>query len=116
MIYAISNSLLYICFAIVAGMGVLSFIPSHKKPGLALPKQWIVRSILLIPLFAVVPVLYLTSYIHGYREDSKVSSFFYVITQIETGRAWLALLFLAVLFTVVVFSVLPCMRQALYLF
>ncbi|MCP3031407.1 CopD family protein [Halobacillus sp. A1] len=100
MIYAFSNSILYICFAIIIGASILSAIPKDHKPELQLPKTLIKGSTLLVPIVSLVPVLELASGINGYRDESFMSSLMYVWLHLETGKAWLVLALLSLLFIV----------------
>ncbi|MFB4162341.1 copper resistance D family protein [Alteribacillus sp. JSM 102045] len=117
MIYAISNSLLYVCFAIVIGICLLSLVPEDKKPKLVLPKKWLAGSVLCIPVLAIIPVLDLAFSVNGYREEFILASFFYVLQHIEAGRAWTALLFFSIIFLVLIWMMCKQLSSSnVYLF
>ncbi|SDH86316.1 putative copper resistance protein D [Alteribacillus persepolensis] len=113
MIFAVSNGLLYVCFALVIGHCILSMLPEDKKPRVVVPKKWQVGSVLLIPMLSLPPVLHVTLNMNEYREESFISSFIYVLMEIELGRAWTALLLLVIIFAALMW-LLPKRRDDSY--
>ncbi|SFJ88185.1 putative copper resistance protein D [Halobacillus dabanensis] len=101
MIYAWTNGGLYLCLSILLGISILAFIPVERKVKLAIPGNIGILLSIGVPIFAMVPIIDLATSLQEYREGGWLSSFIYVLTNIEGGRAWLLLLFLALLHVVI---------------
>ncbi|MFG6148017.1 copper resistance D family protein [Halobacillus sp. B23F22_1] len=59
----------------------------------------------LLPILSLFPIIALTLNIHMYQEESYLSSFFYVLKELETGRAWVTLTFFSLLYIGVIATV-----------
>jgi putative copper export protein len=101
-IYALTNGGLYLCLSILLGISVLALIPEEGKVKLAIPGNIGTLLAIGVSFFAMVPIIDLATSLQEYREGGWLSSFTYVITNIEGGRTWLLLLLLAFLYMVIV--------------
>ena len=82
----ISQTLLYVCFAILAGSFILLLVPSDYRPELKIPKRLLLLSAITLPVFAFIPVLDITLFIAprlGLVESLKI-----VLTTYTVGTAW----------------------------
>lgn len=82
----ISQTLLYLCFSVLAGSFILLLVPSKYRPDIKIPKRLLFISAILLPVFAFIPVLDITLYIAprlGLFESLKI-----VLTTYKIGTAW----------------------------
>ncbi|WP_112181022.1 MULTISPECIES: copper resistance D family protein [Paraliobacillus] len=96
MIYAVTNGLLYVCFAILIGVHFLSLFPKEMSMNIKVKDRLMFGITLVIPILAVIPIIDLVNTISKYRDDYGFTSFVYVIKEIEIGRAWFILLLLCI--------------------
>ncbi|MGR9050403.1 copper resistance D family protein [Halobacillus faecis] len=101
MIHALTNGGLYACLSILIGASLLSF--SDEKLAQR-RKIWTVVT-LLVPVFALSPIIELSVTLQGYREGSFFSSLIHVLTQLKGGQSWLLLFSLSVLLVVLLNTV-----------
>ncbi|MCP3028130.1 copper resistance D family protein [Halobacillus sp. A5] len=101
MSYALTNGLIYVCFAIIFGGSILALIPNVLKVEVTLSRKTLVMAGALVPVLAVVPVLILTGNVNKYQDYGVVSSFLFVVQEIETGRAWTVLLVFSILYIII---------------
>ena len=83
---SISQALLYICLSILLGTFVLNVVPEKFRPTFFVAPKWLIISSAVIPLYTLVPVLYIIFYISprlGFTRALEV-----VITQYTIGMAW----------------------------
>ena len=82
----ISQTLLYLCFSVLAGSFILLLVPSKYRPDIKIPKHLLLISAITLPVFAFIPVLDITLYIAprlGLFESLKI-----VLTTYTVGTAW----------------------------
>lgn len=96
MIYAVTNGLLYVCFAILIGAHLLSLFPEDMRMHIKVRKRILIGVNSAIPILAAIPVIDLVNTISKYRVDNSFTNFIYVIKEIEIGRAWFTLLLLSI--------------------
>lgn len=97
---AVSQTLLYICFAILLGSFLLRLVPSTYRPAISISRRLLVISTLGIPIFAFIPVLQLILYLVPRLGMSE--SFLTVLTGFTIGKAWGWTLVLAVALLLVI--------------
>ncbi|MDW0117544.1 copper resistance protein CopD [Sporosarcina thermotolerans] len=99
----ISQTLLYVCFAVLAGSFILLLVPSKYRPELKISKRLLLVSAATLPVFAFIPVLDITLFIAprlGFVEALKI-----VLTTYTVGTAWdFTLLGSIILVLVIVFA------------
>ncbi|MBR3118648.1 CopD family protein [Oceanobacillus sp. FSL W7-1304] len=82
----ISQVLLYVCFAVLAGGFLLLLIPSTYRPDIKIAPYYFFISAIMVPIFAFIPVLDTTLFIAprlGFGEALKV-----VLLTYTVGNAW----------------------------
>ncbi|WP_146813345.1 copper resistance D family protein [Halobacillus faecis] len=87
MIHALTNGGLYACLSILIGASLLSFSDeklAHRR------KTWTVIT-LVVPVFALFPIIELSVMLQGYRDGSFLSSLIHVLTQLKGGQSWILL-------------------------
>ena len=91
---AVSQTLLYVCFAILLGSFLLRLVPSTYRPALSISRRLLVITTLGVPLFAFIPVLQVILYLAP--RLGATESFLSVLTGFIIGKAWSWTLVLAV--------------------
>ena len=83
-----SETLLYVCFAIVCGAVVLNAVPPSGKPNVRLPGSLLFNAVIGIALLSLVPVIkntiFLTQFAGPFRDIIDD-----VLLELEFGKAWL---------------------------
>ena len=82
----ISQVLLYVCFAILAGSFLLQIIPSTYRPDIKVPTYYLLISAIMVPIASFIPVLDITLFIAprlGFGESLKT-----VLLTYTVGNAW----------------------------
>ncbi len=97
----ISQTLVYLCFAILMGSFILFLIPETKQPALQMPRSVLVASTIVIALFSFFPVLQILLYLlpNGDIGDTIKS----VLLTFEVGKAWLFTFIIAVILLVYIY-------------
>lgn len=88
MIY-ITESLLYICFALLAGHNLLALIDQNKKPTIAMPSYLIPLIIMLIPILSFGPIHTVAVQNVTAFQISYIDMVKSVIYDLQIGQAWL---------------------------
>lgn len=86
MLVMISQALLYVCFAILAGGFLLLLIPSTYRPDVKISTDYLLISAILVPILAFMPVLDITLFIAprlGFAEALQT-----VLLSYTVGNAW----------------------------
>ena len=82
----VSQTIVYLCFAILMGGFILALIPEGERPTIHLPKQALLISTIGIALFSFFPVLQILIYLVpnlGFSETLQS-----VLFTFEVGKAW----------------------------
>ncbi len=88
MIY-ISEGLLYVCFAILAGSLLLKLIPEGARPSVHVPNRLLVACAIAIPVLSFVPIHELALLFRqdfGMTYSAVLKS---ILLDINTGKAWI---------------------------
>ncbi|WP_338448833.1 CopD family protein [Niallia oryzisoli] len=96
LIGTLTQSLLYLCFAILVGTFILSLVPGNKKPEIHVPKWVLLTAIGGIGLFSFFPVWELILYLKQ-NIGLSFSLLQSVLLTFEVGKAWLVTYLLATL-------------------
>lgn len=88
MIY-ISESLLYICFAILTGALLLRLVPERHKPAVQVPNRLLLACAIAIPILSYVPIHKLAILFAQDFDMSYGSILKSILLDINTGKAWL---------------------------
>ncbi|WP_368502861.1 copper resistance D family protein (plasmid) [Alkalihalophilus sp. As8PL] len=110
-IYLISELLLYLSFAILAGTFIIAIVPNEKKPTISIHKRWLQLSILGIVLFSAMPVVQIVEYL--YQGVGLSLTLTNVINNFEVGRAWTLILILSIFYYLLI-SVFPVQQKKSY--
>lgn len=110
-IYMISELMLYLSFAILAGTFIIAMVPNEKKPTISIHKRWLQLSILGIVLFSAMPVVQIVEYLYqGVGFSLTLTN---VINNFEVGRAWTLILILSIFYYLLI-SVFPVQKKKSY--
>ena len=82
----LSQALLYVCFAVLAGSFILMLVPNNLRPEIKIPKNLLLISGGTLPIFAFFPVLDITLFIAP--RLGLIESFKLVLTTYTVGTAW----------------------------
>ncbi|MFC3771677.1 copper resistance D family protein [Paenibacillus sp. GCM10012303] len=97
MIVYISETLLYLCFALVCGAILLNFVPVSAKPDIRIPGSLLFNAVIGIAVLSFVPVIkntiFLTQFAGPFWEI-----FDDVLLDLEFGKAWVWMFILCTLF------------------
>lgn len=94
--YVVSETILYICFALLVGGSLLNLIPESKKPSISIHNYAIVGATVGILIFSFVQIIQLIIFFRvnlGYEIGFVTSK---VITDYKIGNAWVLTLFIAI--------------------
>jgi copper resistance protein D len=96
----ISQALLYVCFAVLAGSFILLLVPSNFRPDIKIPKYFLFISAITLPVFAFFPVLDIILFIAP--RLGLIESFNIVLTTYTVGTAWVFTLIGSVLLVLLI--------------
>ncbi|MFC4023776.1 copper resistance D family protein [Oceanobacillus longus] len=91
----ISETLLYICFALLIATYIFSLVPNNRKPNLIVPTNVLLFAIAGIALSSFMPVLQLVLYL--YEDYGLGSAFESVLLTFKVGNAWVYTFILSII-------------------
>ncbi|RSK47928.1 copper resistance D family protein [Bacillus canaveralius] len=83
----ISDTLLYLCFALLIGSFLLYLVPAGKRPDIHVPKGVLMAATGGIAIFSFIPVLSLI--LHLYQDIGLSQTTQSVLFTFEIGKAWI---------------------------
>lgn len=92
---AISDILLYVCFAYVAGGIALKFVPASQKPELLASRTMLLLGVVGIAVFSVAPAIELTLFLEN--GDGPIKSFLGILLDYRIGNGWVITLLFSIL-------------------
>lgn len=98
----ISQTLLYVCFALALGSFILSLVPKTHRPIIYVPKGMLLTAIGGIPIFSFFPVLQIILYLTPNLGLAQTLQS--VLLTFEVGKSWIfTCLFAIILFIFIIF-------------
>ena len=97
----ISETLLYLCFALLMGNYIFSIIPADLKPEVIIAKKYKLIAAAGIAVFSFLPLLSLITFL--YEDYGIIDSLTSVLLTFEVGKSWIYLLIFSIILGVFVY-------------
>lgn len=97
----VTQSLLYLCLAVLMGSFITAIIPTNYRPGINIPKKIVLLALLGVVLCSFVPIFQLIMHLSPLLGVTQ--SIYSVLFAFETGKSWSFSFVIAILFVLFLF-------------